>query len=90
MCYKPNIFYKIRDFFLICTQKEDVYDGKGRYARSALIAKYIYNLLVCLFVSNKRQNGRTDRAQISCGITHDPRESLSMIKIKNQLLENLV
>ena len=29
---------------------------------------------VCLFVSNKRLNGLTDRAQIFCGISRDPRE----------------
>ena len=29
---------------------------------------------VCLFVSNKRQNGRIDRAQIFCGTLHDHRE----------------
>ena len=38
-------------------------------------------LSVCLFVSNKRQNGWTDRAQIFCGTSRDPREGLWMIKI---------
>ena len=38
---------------------------------------------VCLFVSNKRQNGWTDRAQIFCGTSRDPREGLWMIKISN-------
>ena len=38
---------------------------------------------VCLFVSNKRQNGWTDRAQIFCGTSKDPREGLWMIKISN-------
>ena len=37
-------------------------------------------LSVCLFVSNKRQNGWTDRAQIFCGTSRDPREGLWMIK----------
>ena len=36
---------------------------------------------VCLFVSNKRQNGWSDLAQILCGTSHDPREGLRMIKI---------
>ena len=36
-----------------------------------------------MFVSNKRQNGWTDRAQIFCGKSRDPREGLSMIKILN-------
>ena len=36
----------------------------------------------CLFVSNKRQNVWTDRAQILCGTLHEPRKGLWMIKIK--------
>ena len=40
-------------------------------------------LFVCLFVSNKRQNGWTDRAQILCGTFWDPREGLWIIKISN-------
>ena len=40
-------------------------------------------LSVCLFVSNKRQNGSTDRAQIFCGTSRDHREGLWMIKISN-------
>ena len=43
----------------------------------------------CLFVSNKRQNGWTDRAQIFCGISRYPRESLWMMKIKNNCVEKL-
>ena len=31
-------------------------------------------LFVCFFVSNKRQNGWTDWAQIFCGTSRDPRE----------------
>ena len=41
----------------------------------------VYTMLVCLFVSNKRQNGYTDRAQILCGTSRDSREGLWMIKI---------
>ncbi len=44
----------------------------------------LYINLACLFVSNKRQNGWTDRAQFFCGISRDPREVLWMIKIKNK------
>ena len=40
-------------------------------------------LSVCLFVSNKRQNGWTDRAQIFCGTSRNHREGLWMIKISN-------
>ena len=36
----------------------------------------VYTMLVCLFVSNKRQNGYTDRAQILCGTSRDSREGL--------------
>ena len=35
---------------------------------------------VCLFVSNKRQNGSTDRAQIFCGNSRYPKKGLWMIK----------
>ena len=51
-------------------------------------------LSVCLFVSNKRQNGWTDRAQIFCGTSHDPREGFWMIKFskiclhQNSIFEN--
>ena len=34
-------------------------------------------LFVCLFVSNKRQNGWTDRAHFFCGTSRDPREGWS-------------
>ena len=40
-------------------------------------------LFVCLFVSNKRRNGWTDRAQIFCGTSRDPREGSWMIEILN-------
>ena len=40
-------------------------------------------MFVCLFVSNKRQNDWTDRAQIFCGSSRSPREGLWMIKISN-------
>ena len=41
----------------------------------------INTLLVCLFVSNKRQNVWTDRNQILCETSLDPREIICMIKI---------
>ena len=44
---------------------------------------YKFGLSVCLFVSNKRQNGWTDRAQIFCGTSRDPREGLWLIEILN-------
>ena len=52
-----------------------------------LISIYKFDLYVCLsvclFVSNKRQNGWTDRAQIFCVTSRDPREGLWKIKISN-------
>ena len=53
-----------------------------------------FGLSVCLFVSNKRQNGWTDQAQIFSGISRDPREGLWMIKFskiclhQNSIFEN--
>ena len=47
----------------------------------------IFTLLVCLFVSSKRQNGLTDLALILFGTSHDPRERLWMIKIKKICLQ---
>ena len=55
---------------------------------SFLLPKSIYKfslsvlVSVCLFVSNKRENGWTDRAQIFCGTSRDHREGLWII-IKN-------
>ena len=43
---------------------------------SKYISIYKFGLSVCLFVSNKRQNGRTDWAQFFCGTSRDPREGL--------------
>jgi len=49
---------------------------------TGLVHKFIYKfslsvwVFVCLFVSNKRQNGWTDRAQIFCGTSRDHREGL--------------
>ena len=53
--------------------------------KSSLIYLYINSacLFVCLFVSNKRQNGWTDRAQIFCGTSRDSREGLWIIKSSN-------
>ena len=51
-------------------------------------------LSVCPFVSNKRQNGWTDRPHIFCGTSHDPREGLWMIEFskiclhQNSVFEN--
>ena len=52
-----------------------------RYTENHHIFIYKFRLSVCLFVSNKRQNGWTDRAQILCETSRDPREGLCMIKI---------
>ena len=42
-------------------------------------------MLVCPFVSNKRQNGWTNRAHIFCGTLRDPRQDIWMIDFKNLL-----
>ena len=65
------------------------------YFKSSQIYIYIYKyfacLSVCLFVSNERQSGRTDRAQILYGTSRGPREGLWMIKISKFCLEqNLI
>ena len=39
----------------------------NRFRGIHLLLLYIYTLLVCLFTTDKRQNGHTDRAQICCG-----------------------
>ena len=38
-------------------------------------------VFVCLFISDKGQNGWTDRAQILCVTSRDPRECIWMIKV---------
>ena len=43
---------------------------------------YKFRLSVCLFVSNKRQNGWTDRAQILCGISQAPGKVYKWSKLK--------
>ena len=40
-------------------------------------------MLFCLFVSNKRQNYRTDRVQFFCGTSRDPSECSWMIEFSN-------
>ena len=41
---------------------------------------YFACLSVCLFVSKKRQNGWTDRAQFLCGTLRDPRKGYIVYK----------
>ena len=52
-----------------------IYGWLDKLVRIVFPYIYIYTLLVCLFVSNKRRNGWSDRAQIFCGISLDPRVS---------------
>ena len=42
---------------------------------------YLYICLVCLFDSNRRQNGWTDRDRILFGISHNSKEGLWIFKI---------
>ena len=48
---------------------------------------YFVCLSVCPFVSNKRQTGGTDRAQILCRTSRKPREGLWKIKISKISLQ---
>ena len=43
-------------------------------------------MFVFSFVTDKRQNGRTDRAQIFCGPSHDPREGLYQYELFNPFI----
>jgi len=45
---------------------------------------YMYILLVCLYVTDKRQNGWTDRAQICYGTALVPIEGLFMYAQKSE------
>ena len=74
-----HFFMKSVNFFcfvLQCSQREHVHNWNRRYILCCL-----FWVFVCLFLSNKRQNGWTDLAQILCGTSRDPREGLLMIKI---------
>ena len=42
---------------------------------------------ICPFVSNKRQNGYTDRAQILCGTKRDSKEGLWVIEYSKKCLK---
>ena len=62
-------------------QKLETELSKLRYSQLYLLYIYFACLFVCLFVYDKRQNGRTDRARILCVTSHDPRKALCNIKI---------
>ena len=47
-------------------------------------------LSVCLFVTNKRKNGWTDRAQILWRTWRDPREGLWMLKITKSCIQKFL
>ena len=57
------------------------------------VPKPVFHLLCLsiwfLFVSNSRQNGWTDRAQILCGTLHDPIKGLWMLRITKMCLKIL-
>ena len=52
----------------------------GAKRPESLVCIYFACLSVCPFVSNKRQNGWTDRVKICCGTSRDPKEGLWMIE----------
>ena len=70
---------------IVCSLKCTVYRVQCTVYSVLSIYKFGLSvcLSVCLFVSNKRQNGWTDQAQIFCGTSRDHREGLWMIKILN-------
>jgi len=82
-------YFEIRNFFCFCLilYKEKMLTDKATvksWSRS-LKSLVIYTLLGCrvfvrLFVSSKRQNGWTDRAQFFCRTSCDHREGLWMIE----------
>ena len=53
---------------------------------NTLLSIYIYiyflGLSVCLFVTNKHQNGWTNRAQILCGTSYNPKKGLCLLRIQ--------
>ena len=55
-----------------------------------VLCVYFACLSVCPFVSNKRQNGWTDRALIFCGTSRDPREGLWMIEFSKICLQQKI
>ena len=67
----------------IFASNSGIWRDKPKYSIPKQLNLYIYiwTLLVCPFVSNKRQNGWTDWVQILFRISHDPREGLWMLSI---------
>ena len=65
------------------TSEDNIICSPFSIATTMAMVRFLYKYIsfTCPFVSNKRQNGLTDRAQISCGTSHDPREVLLNIKI---------
>ena len=55
----------------------DALDNQDTVDTQSILSVWLF---VCLFVSNKCQNGWTDQAQILCSTGHDPREGLWIIK----------
>ena len=53
-----------------------------------LSSLYKFGLSVCLFVSNKRQNGRTDRAQIFVGPHVTPGKVYKLSKFQKFVLKS--
>ena len=64
------------------TSEDNIICSPFSIATTMAMVRFLYKYMsfTCPFVSNKRQNGLTDRAQISCGTSHDPREGLLNIK----------
>ena len=89
----------MRRMYRLTSVKVHVLQGPSQvlWTGNYLIYLYIYKfglsvmVGVCLFVSNKRQNGWIDWAQILCGTSHGPKEGLWMNKdIKISLQQNSI
>ena len=90
-CENPRIifvlFYDVHTENMFTINLEDGREApsKASYFINTIQSIYKFGLGVCLFVSNKRQNGWTDLAQFFCGTSRDPR----MVLLKKVDFQNL-
>ena len=79
-CKFEKVFFTLNKSIVLVKLKKNPFVDQHLYINLACLSVMVF---VCLFVSNKRQNGWTDRAQSFCGTSRSPREGLWMIKISN-------
>ena len=73
-----DLFYKIRELFFFVVQCSQLIDDGAKPPKSLV---YTLCLPVCPFVSRKRQNGWTDRAQIFWGTSRRFIHQIRFLKI---------